>query len=221
MKCGVEVGAAIADDRNPVIGVGSLDKSGKNDAAGRDAVKNQCIDVIRAKNHGEIRAGEGTDSMLGYNDLIVLRCDDIRYRSEWFLEEPLMLLRGFDGTEQCVSGTDLGEPWSKTYLAVDDGHAGSTSMIENTRDSSQKSVFGFPGVNRNNAGLTIHAQDGCVGRIERKHIGHNQGLRRALPVRIVIQCGISPAMSTKYVAWLRFHLSLHVDVSRRPFIRNR
>jgi hypothetical protein len=69
-----------------VIGVSSLDKSGKDDTTGRNAVKNQCIDVIGAKNHGEIRAGEGTDSMLRYNDFIALRCDRIRDRSKRFSE---------------------------------------------------------------------------------------------------------------------------------------
>ena len=81
MKRRVQVSATIADDRKTVIGVSSVDKSGKDDTTGRDAAKNQCIDVIGAKNHREIRAGEGTDSVLGYNDVIVLRCDGIRDRS--------------------------------------------------------------------------------------------------------------------------------------------
>jgi hypothetical protein len=76
----VQVSAAIADDRETVIGVSSVDKSGKNDTTGRDAVKNRCIDVIGAKNHSEIRAGEGTDSVLGYNDFIALRRDGVRDR---------------------------------------------------------------------------------------------------------------------------------------------
>jgi hypothetical protein len=68
---------------------------------------------------------------------------------------------------------DLRESRSKTHLDVDYGHAGSTSMIEHTCDSNQKSVFAFSGVNGNDAGLTIHAQDGCVGRINREGVSHN------------------------------------------------
>ena len=75
MKRRVQVSATIGDDRKTVIGVSSFDESGEDDTAGRNAVKNQCIDVIGAKNHIEIRAGEGTDSVFGYNDVIVLRCD--------------------------------------------------------------------------------------------------------------------------------------------------
>ena len=86
MKRWVQVSATIADDCNTVIGVSSLDKSGKDDTAGRNAVKNQCIDVIGAKNHSEVRAGEGTDPVLGYNDFIVLRRDDIRDRPKRFPE---------------------------------------------------------------------------------------------------------------------------------------
>ena len=81
MKRCVQVGATIADNRNTVIGISSLDKSGKDDTTGRNAVKNQRIDVISAKNHSEIRTDEGADSVLGYNDFIVLRCDGIRDRS--------------------------------------------------------------------------------------------------------------------------------------------
>ena len=86
MKRRVQVSATIADDRKTVIGVSSVDKSGKDDTTGSNAAKNQCVDVIGAKNHREIRAGEGTDSVLGYNDFIVLRCDGIRDRSKWFAE---------------------------------------------------------------------------------------------------------------------------------------
>jgi hypothetical protein len=55
---------------------------------------------------------------------------------------------------------------------MDYGHASSTSMIENTCDSNQKNVLGRSGVNGNDAGLTIHAQDGRVGRINRECVSH-------------------------------------------------
>ena len=86
MKGWVQVSAAIPDDRKPVIGISSVDKSGKDDTTGRDAAKNQCIDVIGAKNHREIRAGEGTDSVLGYHDFIALGRDGVRDRFQRFPE---------------------------------------------------------------------------------------------------------------------------------------
>jgi hypothetical protein len=55
VKHRVQVSATIADDRKTVIGVSSLDKSGKDDTTGRNAQKNQRIDVIGAKDHGEKR----------------------------------------------------------------------------------------------------------------------------------------------------------------------
>ena len=80
MERQVQVSATIANDCEAVIGVSCLDKSGKDDTTGRNAVKNQCIDVIGAKNHSEIRAGEGTDSVLSYNDFIALRRNGVRDR---------------------------------------------------------------------------------------------------------------------------------------------
>ena len=60
-------------------------------------------------------------------------------------------------------------------------------MIENTCDSNQKSVFAFSGVKGNDAGLTIHAQDGSVGRINRECVSHTKFfLAQSLPVRIVV-----------------------------------
>jgi hypothetical protein len=83
-----------------------------------------------------------------------------------------MLLRGLDRAEECIAGADLGKARSKTHLDVDYGHARSTSMIENICGSNQKSVFGLSGVDRNDAGLTIHAQDGRVGGMNRKRSSH-------------------------------------------------
>ena len=84
MELGVQIGAAIADDRETVIGVSSFEKSGQDDATGRNAVENQRIDVIGAEDHREIGAGEGTDPVLGDDNFILARCESIRDRSEGF-----------------------------------------------------------------------------------------------------------------------------------------
>ena len=76
---------------------------------------------------------------------------------------------------------DLRESRSKTYLDVDDSHGGSTSMIENTCDSNQKSVFALSRVNGNDAALTIHAQDGRTRRINRECVSHIQLLSAQRP----------------------------------------
>jgi hypothetical protein len=55
---------------------------------------------------------------------------------------------------------------------MDDGHASSTSMMKNICDANQKCVFSFSRVDGNDAGLTIHAQDGGVGRVNRECISH-------------------------------------------------
>lgn len=50
------------------IGVSCFEQGGEDDAAGGDAVENQRVNVIRAENHGEVSAGEGTDTMLDDDD---------------------------------------------------------------------------------------------------------------------------------------------------------
>ena len=65
METGVEVGAAVLNDRQTEIGVGCFEQSGEDNAAGGDAVENQRVNVIGAEDHGEVGAGEGTDAMLG------------------------------------------------------------------------------------------------------------------------------------------------------------
>jgi hypothetical protein len=146
MKLYVQIRAAIAYDGNTIIGVSGLEKSGKDDAARRDSVKNQRIDVIGAEDHREIGASEGTDPALGDNDLILLRSDCIRDRSKGFTKELLMLLQGLNGAEERISGADFREARSKTDLDVNDCHAAGASMLENTFGSNQKGVFALSGV---------------------------------------------------------------------------
>jgi hypothetical protein len=55
---------------------------------------------------------------------------------------------------------------------MDDGHASGTSVMENICDPKQKSVFTVSRVDGNDAGLTIHAQDGRVRRIDGDCIRH-------------------------------------------------
>jgi hypothetical protein len=165
MKLCVQISAAIAYDGKTVISISSLEESGQDDATGRNSVKNQRIDVIGAEDHREIGASEGTDPALGDNNFILDRTDCIRDRSKGFSKKLLMLLRGLNGTEERISGTDLREARPKTDLDVDDCHAASAGMIENTPGSNQKSVFGLSCVDGNNAGLTVHTQDSRVGRM--------------------------------------------------------
>ena len=165
MKLCVQISAAIADDGKTVISISSLEKSGQDDATGRNSVKNKRIDVVGAEDHRKIGASEGTDPALGDNNFILVWSDGIRDRSKGFSKKLLMLLRGLNGTEERISGTDLREARSKTDLDVDDCHTASAGMIENAPGSSQKSIFGLSCVNGNNTGLTVHTQDSRVGRM--------------------------------------------------------
>jgi len=171
MEIGVEVGAAVLNDRQTEIGVGCFDQSGEDNAAGGNAVENQRVNVIGADDHGEVGAGKGTDAMLGDDNFAFFRRDDRGDRSERLLKQFLMLRRGFNGAEENVSRTDLREPGTKADLDMDNGHAGGTRVIEDACGTSQEGVFVVFGVDGNDAGLAIHAQDGGVSRIDRKCIG--------------------------------------------------
>src|SRR5580704_2443188 len=127
--------------------------------------------------------------MLGDDNFAFFRRDDSRDRSERFLKQFLMLRRGFNGTEENVSRTDLRQPGTKTDLDMDNGHAGGTRVVEDACGTSQEGVFVVFGVDGNDAGLAIHAQDGGVSRIERKCSGHiaPHAAEGFLPDSILIQ----------------------------------
>ena len=78
MQVRVQIGATVADDRETVVGVGRREQGGQNDAAGRNAIKDQRIDVLGAQDHREIGAGEGADPVLGNDNFILARCDRSR-----------------------------------------------------------------------------------------------------------------------------------------------
>ena len=172
METGVEVGAAVLNDRQTEIGVGCFEQSGEDNAASGDAVENQRANVIGAEDHGEVGAGEGTDAMLGDDNFAFFRRDDSRDGSERVLKQFLMLRRGFNGTEENVSRTDLRQSGTKTDLDMDNDHADGTRVVEDACGTSQEGVFVVFGVDGNDAGLAIHAQDGGVSRIDRKCSGH-------------------------------------------------
>ena len=130
VEIGVEVGAAVLNHRQTEIGVGGFEQSGEDNAAGRDAVENQRVHVIGAKDYGEVGAGKGTDAMPGDHNFAFFRRDDGGDRSERFLKQFLMLRRGFNGAEENVSRTDLREPRAKADLDMDNNHAGGTRVIE-------------------------------------------------------------------------------------------
>jgi hypothetical protein len=153
MEIRVEVGAAVLNDRQTEIGVGCFEQSGEDNAAGGDAVENQRVNVIGTEDHGEVGAGECTDAMLDDDNFAFLRRDDSGYRSQRFLKQFLMLRRRFNGAEENVSRTDLGESGTKADLDMDNGHAGGTRVIEDACDTSQEGVFVVFGVDGNDAGL--------------------------------------------------------------------
>ena len=99
-----------------------------------------------------------------------------------------MLRRGFNGTEENVSRTDLRQPGTKTDLDMDNGHAGGTRVVEDACGASQEGVFVVFGVDGNDAGLAIHAQDGGVSRKDRKYNGQiAPRAAEGLPDSILIQ----------------------------------
>ena len=107
-------------------------------------------------------------------------------RSERLLKEFLMLCRGFNGTEEHVSGTNLRQSGAKADLDVDNRHAGGTRVIEDACGTSQEGVFVILRMDGNDAGLTVHAQDGGAGRIDRKCSSHDTPCDRGVPVRFYL-----------------------------------
>jgi hypothetical protein len=67
----IEVSTAVFNNHETKIGVSSFEQSGEDHAACRDSVKNQRINIVGAKNHGEIGASKRTNPMLSDNDFTV------------------------------------------------------------------------------------------------------------------------------------------------------
>jgi hypothetical protein len=130
MELCVQINAAIAYDRETIIGVSGLEKSGQDDSTCRNSIKNQRVDFPRAEDHRKIGTSEGTDAVLGDDHFILERCDRIRDSAKRFPKQLLMLLRGLDGAEECIPRTDLRQARAKTDRDVDDGHATIARMIK-------------------------------------------------------------------------------------------
>ena len=121
--------------------------------------------------------------MFGDDNFPIFRGDNRGNRSERLLKEFLMLCRGLNGTEDHVSGTNLGQSGAKADLDVDNRDASGTRVIEDSCGTSQEGVLVILRIDGNDAGLTVHAQDGGAGRIDRKCSSHDTPCDRGVPVR--------------------------------------
>ncbi len=119
----VEVGAAVLDDNQAVIGVGGFAEGGEYDAAGGDAEEDKRFDVVGAEDHFEVGAGEGADAVLGDDDVVRFGSDGGVDRSCGAPEEALVLWRGFDGSEEEIARADFGKIGTKADLYMDDAHS--------------------------------------------------------------------------------------------------
>jgi len=93
METGVEVGAAIFDNCEAEIGIGSLDQRRENDAAGGNAEQYQRINIVGPEDHREVCSGECADATLGNHDFAFFGSDRRGDRSERPLKQFLVLSR--------------------------------------------------------------------------------------------------------------------------------
>jgi hypothetical protein len=81
---------------------------------------------------------------------------------------------------------------------MDNGHAGGTCMIEDICRPRQEGVFVVFGVNGNDGGLAIHAQDRGMRGIDGKCWGHNH----LLPHERFCQVShFNPARHSSVIGW--------------------
>jgi hypothetical protein len=129
METGVEVGAAIFDNREAEIGISSLDQRRENDAAGGNAEQYQRINIVGTEDHGEVRSGECADAMLGNDDFAFFGSDRRGDRSEP-LKEFLALSGRLNSPEENISRTNLRQSGTKANLDMGNPHSDDTRMIE-------------------------------------------------------------------------------------------
>lgn len=63
VKVNIEVGAAVGDHDDIVVGIAGFEHCGENDPTGRNAEQDKRFDLIGAKDNFEIRACKGADAV--------------------------------------------------------------------------------------------------------------------------------------------------------------
>jgi hypothetical protein len=170
MQFRVEVGAAILEDDDAVVGVGGFEESGENDAAGGDAEEGEGIYVVGAEDHLKVGACKGADAVLGDDDVVRLGSDGGMDRAGGALKQLLVPWRGLDRAEKEIARTDLREIWAEADLQVDDAHPGGARALEDTGGTGEE--FCVLHVDGDYAGLHVHAEDGGAGGIEGECVRH-------------------------------------------------
>ena len=156
VQIGIEIGAAVLDYCESVIGVTGLKKSGENDATGRDAEQDERLNIVGAENHGQVGTGEGAHTMLGDDDFAFRGRERRVDASQWLLKQTLMSQRRLHCAESLISGTHFRKTGAKTYFNVDDGHVRRACVIQDAGDARKKSVLISLGVDGDDACLAIH-----------------------------------------------------------------
>ena len=164
LQFGIEVGTAVLDDHQAVVGVGGLAEGGEYDAAGGDTEEDEGFDVVGAEDHFEVGACEGADAVFGDDDVFRLRSDCGVDRARGALEKAPVLRGGLDSGEEEIARADFGKIGAKADLHVDNAHSGGAGALQDACGAGEQ--FLILDVDGDDAGLQVHAEDGGAGRVE-------------------------------------------------------
>lgn len=73
MDFGVAIRAAVLEDDAAIVRVGGMPEGGEDHAAGGDSEQHERVNLLRAKDHVQVGAGEGAHAVLDDGDVSVLR----------------------------------------------------------------------------------------------------------------------------------------------------
>lgn len=113
MEFGIEIGAAIGDDDDAIVRIGSLQQSCENYSAGRYSEDDESVDVFCAEDHFQIGAGESANAMFDDENVVGSGAEGWMNCAGCSLKEILVRLGGFDRGEEFVAIAYPGKPGRK------------------------------------------------------------------------------------------------------------
>lgn len=174
MQFFVKVSATVLEDDDAVVGVGSFEECGENHTTGGDTEEDEGMYVVGAEDHFEVGACEGTDAVLGDDDVGGIGSDGGMNCSRGALKQLLVSRRGLDRAHKEIARADLREIRAEADLHVDDAHPGGTRALEDAGGTDEEFIVLH--VDGDDAGLHVHAEDGGAGGLEGESGRHDGSL---------------------------------------------
>ncbi len=164
MRVCIDVRAAVSENGDAIVAIRRVQRRGQHGAAGRDAAKNQRIDVVRAEQEIEVGSCKRGNPALGHDQIPCFNANRRMEPAAFALEKLLVRHGRLHRAQKCVARTGLGNAGSKRHLHVNDAHSSGARAPQYGRDTADERLF--IGVRTDDALLKIERDHRRAGRRE-------------------------------------------------------